>query len=142
MLSAMVKIFILCTRTALRKCATAIVYDSAKEDVYKMGYYGSFNGTPMVRINQVHTVGAYTFKLPDNDIYVVTGQEKPVKFVTEGEVRIVAGDALGNVDLTQDYFYGTQYGTGVAITDLLVNSAFLLINKLIHFKIWGVFSPV
>lgn len=106
------------TRTALRKCATAIVSDSAKEDVYKMGYYGSFNGTPMVRINQVHTVGTYTFKLPDNDIYVVTGQEKPVKFVTEGEVRIVAGDALGNVDLTQDYFYGTRYGTGVAITDL------------------------
>jgi len=106
------------TRTALRKCATAIVSDSAKEDVYKMGYYGSFNGTPMVRINQVHTVGTYNFKLLDNDIYVVTGQEKPVKFVTEGEVRIVAGDALGNVDLTQDYFYGTRYGTGVAITDL------------------------
>ena len=106
------------TRTALRKCATAIVSDTAKEDVYKMGYYGSFNGTPMVRINQVHTVGTYTFKLSDNDIYVVTGQEKPVKFVTEGEVRIVAGDALGNVDLTQDYFYGTRYGTGVAITDL------------------------
>jgi len=106
------------TRTALRKCATAIVSDTAKEDVYKMGYYGSFNGTPMVRINQVHAVGTYTFKLSDNDIYVVTGQEKPVKFVTEGEVRIVAGDALGNVDLTQDYFYGTQYGTGVAITDL------------------------
>jgi len=106
------------TRTALRKCATAIVSNTAKEDVYKMGYYGSFNGTPMVRINQVHTVGTYTFKLSDNDIYVVTGQEKPVKFVTEGEVRIVAGDALGNVDLTQDYFYGTRYGTGVAITDL------------------------
>ena len=42
-----------------------------------MGYYGSFNGTPMVRINQVHTVGTYNFKLLDNDIYVVTGQEKP-----------------------------------------------------------------
>lgn len=106
------------TRAALRKCPTAIVSDAAKEDVYKMGYYGSFNGTPMARIKQAHTVGTYTFKLSDNDIYVVTGQEKPVKFVTEGEVRIVAGDALGNVDLTQDYFYGTQYGTGVAITDL------------------------
>jgi hypothetical protein len=40
-------------------------------DVYKMGYYGSFNGTEMMRIKQVHTVGTYTFKLSENDIYVL-----------------------------------------------------------------------
>lgn len=106
------------TRKALRKVATAIVSDSAKEDVYKMGHYGTFNGTPMVRINQVHNVGTYNFKLSEKDIYVVTTDEKPVKFVTEGEVRILSGDAMGNADLTQDYFSATQYGTGVAITDL------------------------
>jgi hypothetical protein len=106
------------TRKALRKVATAVVADSAKEDVYKMGHYGMFNGTPMVSIKQVHNVGTYTFKLSENDLYVVTTDEKPVKFVTEGEVRIITGDALGNADLTQDYFSATKYGTGVAITDL------------------------
>ncbi len=106
------------TRKALRKVTTATVSDSAKEDVYKMGYYGNFNGTPMMRIKQVHTVGTYTFKLSENDIYVVTTDEKPVKFVTEGEVRIINGDALANQDLTQDYFCANQYGTGVVITDL------------------------
>lgn len=106
------------TRKALRKVTTAIISDSAKEEMYKMGFYGSFNGTPMVRIKQVHNVGTYTFKLSDNDLYITTGDEKPVKFITEGEMRIINGDALSNQDLTQEYFSATQYGTGIVITDL------------------------
>lgn len=106
------------TRKALRKVTTSVVAESAKEDVYAMGYYGSFYGTPMARIKQAHTVGSYTFKLSENDIYITTGDAKPVKFVTEGEARILSGDALNNVDLTQDYFFANRYGTGVVITDL------------------------
>jgi len=106
------------TRKALRKVTTSVVAESAKEDVYAMGYYGSFYGTPMVRIKQAHAVGSYTFKLSENDIYITTGDAKPVKFVTEGEARILSGDALNNVDLTQDYFFANRYGTGVVITDL------------------------
>jgi hypothetical protein len=106
------------TRKALRKVTTSIVSNTAKEDVYKMGYYGNFNGTPMMRIKQVHTVGTYNFKLSETDLYIVSTDEKPVKFVTEGEMRIINGDALANEDLTQDYFCATQYGTGVVITDL------------------------
>lgn len=106
------------TRAALRRVTTATVSDAAKEDVYKMGYYGSFNGTPMVRIKQVHNVGTYNFKLSENDIYIITGDEKPVKFVTEGEVRIINGDPMANADLTQESMTATKYGTGVVITDL------------------------
>jgi hypothetical protein len=106
------------TRKALRKVTTAVVADAAKDDMYNMGYFGSFNGTPMVRIKQVHTVGTYTFKLSENDLYITASDAKPVKFVTEGEARIVDGDALANQDLTQDYFFANQYGTGVVITDL------------------------
>lgn len=106
------------TMKALRKAATAVVSEEAKSDVYKMGYFGSFNGTPMVRLQQAHNVGTYTFKLSESDLYVTTLNEKPVKFVTEGETRILAGDALANADLTQDYFFANKYGTGVVITDL------------------------
>jgi hypothetical protein len=106
------------TMKALRKVTMANISDSAKEDAYKMGFYGMFNGTPMMRIKQVHTVGTYTFKLSENDIYVTTGDAQPVKFVTEGEARIINGDALSNADLTQDYFFANRYGTGVVITDL------------------------
>ena len=83
-----------------------------------MGYFGSFNGTPMFRIKQVHNVGTYNFKLSENDIYIITTDEKPVKFVTEGDARIIDSDAINNADLTQDYFFGTRYGTGIVITDL------------------------
>lgn len=106
------------TRKALRKVTTAIIADAAKDDMYKMGYYGNFNGTPMMRIKQVHTVGTYNFKLSENDLYIVSVDAKPVKFVTEGEMRIISGDALANQDLTQDYFAATRYGTGIVITDL------------------------
>lgn len=106
------------TRTALRKVTTATVSDAAKEDMYNMGYYGSFNGVPMMRIKQVHNVGTYTFKLSESDVYVVTTDEKPIKFVTEGESRILSGDALANKDLTQEYFVADKYGAGVVITDL------------------------
>lgn len=106
------------TMKALRKVNTATVSDTAKEDVYKMGYYGNFNGTPMMRIKQAHTVGGYTFKLSENDIYVVTTDENPIKYVTEGEARILQGNALDNADMTQDYFFASQYGIGTIITDL------------------------
>jgi len=106
------------TRTALRKVTTASIADSALEDMYNMGFYGSFNGVPMMRIKQAHTVGTYTFKLSETDVYVTTTDERPVKFVTEGQSRILAGDALANKDLTQDYFVADKYGTGIVITDL------------------------
>lgn len=106
------------TMKALRKVTTATVADSAKEDVYRIGHYGSFNGTEMLRIKQVHTVGTYTFKLSENDIYITTSDEKPIKFITEGEARILSGDAMANADLTQEYFFANRYGTGIIITDL------------------------
>lgn len=106
------------TRKALRKVKTAVEAESAKEDMYKMGYYGTFAGTPMVRIKQVHNVGTFDFKLSDNDIYVVTTDEKPIKVVNEGEVRILSNDAMNNVDLTQDYLSAMRYGVGVVVTDL------------------------
>lgn len=106
------------TRKALRKITMATLSDEAKSDMYKMGHFGSFNGVDLISLKQVHKVGTYEFKLSENDLYIVTGDEKPVKFVTEGEVRIINGDPLNNADLTQDYLSATQYGTGIAITDL------------------------
>ncbi len=106
------------TKKALRKISMAIVADSAKEDAYKSGHDGQVYGTDLVAIKQVHKLNTYDFKLSDSDLYVVAGDVKPVKFVTEGEARIIDGDALANADLTQDYFSATKYGVAVAITDL------------------------
>jgi len=106
------------TRAALRKISSAIVSEVAKEEYSKLGFYGSFNGIPMVRIKQVHTVGTYTFKLSETDVYITAGDAKPVKFVTEGDATILQGNPMDNADLSQDYLIFTKYGTGVVITDL------------------------
>ena len=71
------------TRAALRKIQTAVVADTAKEDMYKMGYYGSFNGIPMIRINQVHATNTDNFMLPDNQLYIIGVNTKPIKYVNE-----------------------------------------------------------
>ena len=110
---------ILGTRPALRAVTQATVSESAKEAMNSCGYYGVFNGTPMVRIANVHATGTDDFILDDKKLYVIAGDIKPIKFVTEGESLLLMGDPLKNADFSQEFFYGSAYGVG-----LLVNEKF------------------
>lgn len=101
------------TKTALRKISTAVVSDEAKSDLYTVGYYGKFNGTDMVCLRQAHKSGTNSFVFNDNKIYVIAGDDKPVKMVNEGEGILFQKDPSGNADVTQEYTYGQAYGTGV-----------------------------
>lgn len=101
------------TRTALRKITTAVVADSAKEDMYNIGYFGKFNGTPMYRMAQSHEAGTNTFALNDNKIWVLASDDKPIKLVNEGEGLLYERSATDNNDLTQEYVYGQGLGVGV-----------------------------
>lgn len=105
------------TRAALRKIQTAVVADTAKEDMYKMGYYGSFNGIPMVRINQVHAMNTDNFILPDNQLYVVGVNTKPIKYVNEGQSLIVPPSYAMNADFTEDYLFVNSAGVQVILPD-------------------------
>lgn len=93
--------------------AVALTAASAKEDLYNLGYFGKFYATPMVSMRQVHKPGTDAFAINDNKIYVMAGNDKPIKFVREGEGLMVATDAFNNADLTQEYLYGEKYGIGV-----------------------------
>ncbi len=93
--------------------AVALTAASAKEDLYNLGYFGKFYATPMVSMRQVHKPGTDAFAINDNKIYVMAGNDKPIKFVREGEGLMVATDAFSNADLTQEYLYGEKYGIGV-----------------------------
>ena len=106
------------TKAALRKVTQATISDSAKEDIYGMGYYGKFNGTPMVAMKQVHKTGTYDFALTDNDIYVLAGNTKPIKFVTEGDSMIITGNPIDNQMLQQEFLYTDRYGVGVIINSM------------------------
>lgn len=101
------------TKSALRKIKTAEVSDEAKADLYNIGYYGKFNGTEMICLRQAHKPGTSTFILDDTKVYVIAGEDRPVKMVNEGEGIMIERDAAENNDLTQEYVYGQAYGTGV-----------------------------
>ena len=105
------KAVILGSKQALRKITGVKGADanSAKEDLYNMGYFGHFYTTPIIAMENGHKVGTTDFIL-GSDLYIVAGDDKFVKFVTEGDTLIIPGDALGNADLSQEYFMAQRYG--------------------------------
>jgi len=98
------------TRSALRNVTTAVVSATAKEDMRNQGYYGKFNGTPMIVARQRHAIGSDTFILDDTKLYVVAGEEKFIKMVDKGEGLILENNPMDNADLTKEYFYAQEYG--------------------------------
>lgn len=104
------------TAKAIRNLAQSVTADSAKEDLYNMGYYGNFYGTPVVKLPQRHKVGSTTFAIPDNVITVIAGDEKPIKCVYEGDPIMIMGDPNVKGDLSQEYFYAEKYGIGLVLS--------------------------
>lgn len=101
------------TKKALRKVTTAVVSDSAKEDLYNMGYYGKVAGIPMVAVKQRHEAGSNKFILDDKNLYIFAGDSKPIKRVTKGDVVMLTGNPMTNADLTQEFLMAKR--TGIAI---------------------------
>ena len=83
--------------------------NSAKEDLYAMGYFGHFYNTPILVMNNAHKVGSKEFILGD-DLYIVAGEDKFIKFVTEGDTLIINGNPIDNSDLSQEYLMAMRYG--------------------------------
>ena len=112
------KAFILGSKQAVRKITGVKGADStsAKEDLYAMGYFGHFYTTPIIVMENAHKVGSTAFVL-GNDLYIVASDDKFVKFVTEGDTLIIPGDALGNSDLSQEYFMAERYGISVVFAE-------------------------
>ena len=106
------------TKKALAKVTTAVVSENAKERYNQEGFYGIFNGTPMMAIKQSHKVGTYEFAISDNDLWIVTANDKPIKFVTEGDAIFEQGQATDNVDRTVDILAGERYGIAIVLNQL------------------------
>jgi len=102
------------TRTVLRRLDIdpAIMSEKAKMDLHTAGFVGMFNGTPCVRLRQsVNKEG--NFLLNDNRILILASDDKPIKFVNEGEGLLIDHVATDNADLTQEYVFAQAYGLGV-----------------------------
>ena len=103
------------TKTALRKVDTAIMADQAKNDYYNAGYFGKVAGVPMVAIRNQHRVGTETFIFPDDKLYIIASDDKPIKVVYEGDGLILEKDPMTNADLSYEYLYAEKYGVGVIV---------------------------
>lgn len=104
------------TKSALSKIGVTETSDQAKNDLYNMGYYGKFYGTDTAFIRQAHKVGSNEFIFDNNKVYVIAGNEKPIKVVNEGEPFIYLGNPVDNADFSQEYTYIDRYGVGVVQT--------------------------
>lgn len=107
------------TKVALRKLKSAELSNDAKNDLYNMGYYGKFNGTDMICMRQVHKAGTSTFMLDDSKLYVIAGDDKFVKVISEGMGYLAERDAIQNADLTQEYLYAQASGVGIVCANKL-----------------------
>ena len=103
------------TRKALRQLKESVQADSAKEEIHGLGYYGKFFGTPCVSIPQRHKIGSTEFVYDDNVLNIVAGDDKPIKFVYDGDPIILMGDPMQNADFTQEYLYGSKMGCGIVM---------------------------
>lgn len=102
------------TKTALSNVTTAQISDSMKDVYSSQGYYGSFYGTPMRKIEQSHTNGTTTFAVNESFLIVLPeGEERIVKIVDEGD-SIIEETADGvNMDLSKEYLFLRKSGIGV-----------------------------
>lgn len=105
------KAVILGSKQAVRKIDGVRGADSnsAQEKLFAMGYYDDFYTTPIFVMQNGHKAGTTEFILKD-DLYIVAGDEKFIKAVTEGETLIINGDPLHNADLSQEYMVAMAYG--------------------------------
>lgn len=111
------------TKGALRGLKVAISGEAYKDDMYKLGYYGNFNGTPCYRLAQSHKAGTDTFAYTDGKIFVIAGDDKPIKVVNEGEGLMFEHSAGENADLTQEYIYIQKVGVAAVVAQKLGVSA-------------------
>lgn len=103
------------TKKAVRNLAPSVEGAQSKDDLYNMGYYGRFYGSPVVVTPQRHKVNSTDFIFPDDTLTIIAGDDKPIKCVYEGQSTVILGNPTENRDFTQEYFYGERYGMGIVL---------------------------
>ena len=66
-----------------------------------------------MKLPQRHQIGTNTF-IFNNDLHIIGSDDKPIKFVYEGNSIIKLTDALDNADMTQEYEFYDAYGMSYA----------------------------
>jgi len=106
------------TKAALRKLGSSVTTSAElNSDLYNLGFYGKFYGTACEYIRQMHKAGTETFMVDDDALWVVAGDEKPIKVVLGGEGYMIDRDVNDNADLTKEYVYMQPVGVGAVVNE-------------------------
>ena len=108
------------TKVGLRNLAPSVQGVQSANDLYTLGYYGMYYGSPVVALPNHWKVGSNhtEFVFPDNVITVMAaGDAKPIKVVMEGDPLVITHEPRENGDLTQTYMFGQKYGVGLILAD-------------------------
>lgn len=110
---------ILGSRKAVRKITGVRGADasSAKEDLYNLGYFGKFYTNPIIVLKNGHKEGTDEFILPDDKLFIIAGDDKFIKLVTEGDTLIIPDSPTDNIDLTQTYTILEKFGIAVIFSN-------------------------
>lgn len=105
------------TRTALAQLdslvSTAWVSEEMKNDKNTTGHLRIWEGYNTIEIPQTFNRGTYDFKTPDNVIYVLPENYKPIKLYFEGDTRSRELNENMTNDMTISYQLQTKLGIGV-----------------------------
>lgn len=113
------------TRVALRKLQgiTDVVSDNMIDDKNKAGLLPVWQGYACMELAQGHKMGTLEFTMPNDKVYIIAGDERPVKLVLEGdtEVKEVADEftnADGSVEQTVRFKAGCAVCYGGVIGEI------------------------
>ncbi len=105
------------TRQALAKLDgavdTAWISEKMRDDKNALGYLKVWEGYNTIEIPQTFNHGTYDFKSPDNIIYIIPVNYKPIKLWFEGETRVLQLNQYSNHDQTISVQAQTKLGVGV-----------------------------
>lgn len=92
---------------------TAFLSNDMKNDINTTGYLRLWQGLRAIEIPQSFKRGTYDFRNPDDMIYVLPENYKPIKLYFEGNTRSDYRNEHQNHDQTISYQLQTKLGVGV-----------------------------
>ena len=105
------------TRLALRKLQgiTDVVSDNMIDDKNRAGLLPVWQGYACMEVAQGHKHGTFEFTMPNDKVYVIAGDERPVKLVLEGETEVKqVADEFMNADGSVEEVVRFKAGCAVA----------------------------
>jgi hypothetical protein len=103
------------TLKGARRLVPNVQAEALRDDMYKNGVPLWFYGRPVMVIPQRHKYGTTDFQFANDVIDIVAGDDRPIKFIDEGEPLLGFKNPLDNADLTAEIFATEATGVGLLL---------------------------